>query len=262
MKGHIPSEWLSAYLDGETAPAEARELAAHLDGCADCRGRLEATRRLVGGLRLLAPAVAPPPEIAARLRARIAATPGGAGEAGYAGDVGDIGEQQRGAGRGSAEQRVARWLRSLRSLAAWLWWRDLPPLRSSFSAPLGVGLALLVTVLLVENGSGGGLTALYPGMPHARPEFLVSAGFGDASPVWPQTTSQVAGRVFVLSDDVWVQRGLDAGVASQPRALVPAHSPAGRALLAKFSDLGVLLADGSRVVMRDNRETLELWNGS
>ena len=119
------------------------------------RGRLEATRRLVGGLRLLAPAVAPPPEIAARLRARIAATPG--------------------AGRGSAEERGARWLRSLRSLAAWLWWRDLPPLRSSFSAPLGVGLALLVTVLLVENGSGGGLTALYPGMPHARPEFLVSA---------------------------------------------------------------------------------------
>lgn len=259
MKGHIPSEWLSAYLDGETAPAEAREVAAHLDGCADCRGRLEATRRLVGGLRLLAPAVAPPPEVAARLRARIAATPGRAGDAG---DIGGAGEGRGGLPAFPDWRRGLRGLRSLRSLAAWLWWRDLPPLRSSFSAPLGVGLALLVTVLLVENGSGGGLTALYPGMPHARPEFLVSAGFGDAPPVWPQTTSQVAGRVFVLSDDVWVQRGLDAGDASQPRSLVPAHSPAGRALLAKFSDLGVLLADGSRVVMRDNRETLELWNGS
>ncbi len=43
---------------------------------------------------------------------------------------------------------------------------------------------------------------------------------------------------------------------------MPARSPAGRALLAKFSDLGVLLADGSKVVLRDNRETLELWNGS
>ena len=239
MSGHIPSESLSAYLDGEIGPAEARALASHLDGCAACRGRLDAARRLVGGLRRLAPPVAPPPELAARVRARIAA-------AGVAGGPGD----------------GPRWLQSLRSLTAWLWWRDLPPLRSSFSTPLAVGMALLVTALLVENGAGNGLTALYPGMPRARPEFLVSAGFGDAPAVWPQTTSEVAGRVFVLSDDVWVQRGLDATDAGRTRPLVPARSPAGRALLAKFSDLGVLLADGSKVVLRDNRETLELWNGS
>src|SRR5205807_784029 len=92
-------------------------------------------------------------------------------------------------------------LRSLRSLAEWLWWRDLPPLRSSFSAPLAVGMALLVTALLVENGSGNGLAALYRAMPRARPAFLVRADFGDAPTVWPQTTSELAGRVFVLSDD-------------------------------------------------------------
>jgi len=249
MSGHIPSESLSAYLDGETGPAEARALASHLDACAACRGRLDAARRLVGGLRRLAPPVAPPPELAARVRARIAAdSPGWRGR--------DASEAGASPGDGG---RWPRPLRSLRSLAVWLWWRDLPPLRSSFSAPLAVGMALLVTALLVENGSGNGLAALYPAMPRARPAFLVSAGFGDAPAVWPQTTSEVAGRIFVLSDDVWVQRGLDAG---RTRSLVPARSPAGRALLAKFSDLGVLLADGSKVVLRDNRRTLELWNGS
>jgi len=50
MSGHISLESLSAYLDGETAPAEERRLAAHLAGCLHCRSRLAATRRLVGGL--------------------------------------------------------------------------------------------------------------------------------------------------------------------------------------------------------------------
>ena len=40
MNGHLSSEALSAYLDGETAPAEERRLAAHLAGCLHCRSRL------------------------------------------------------------------------------------------------------------------------------------------------------------------------------------------------------------------------------
>jgi len=245
MSGHISLESLSAYLDGETAPSETRRLEAHLAACAPCSSRLEATRRVVGGLRFLRPAP-PPPDLPARLEDRIAAERAGAGDR-----------------RGGLDRLSS--LRSLRSVRSWLWWQGLPPLHGSWSAarPLvTAGLALLVAMLLLQNGeSGVGLGSPVPKLPHAGPEFLVSEAFGEAPQVLPQTTSEVAGRVFVWSDDVWVQRGVDAGPAGQPRA-VAARSPAGRAMLAKLSDLDVLLADGSRVVLRYNTETVELWNGS
>jgi len=62
---------LEAYLDGELERADARELEAHLDDCAECRAaldRLDALRRELraAGLRHTAPE---------SLRARIAATP-------------------------------------------------------------------------------------------------------------------------------------------------------------------------------------------
>jgi anti-sigma factor RsiW len=255
MSGHISSESLSAYLDGETRPAEEQRLAAHLAACVHCRRRLAGARQLVSGLRRLAQE-APPPELATLIRSRVAAEAGGI--------AGPAGATYRRAGRESLRSlRSLRWLRILRS---WAWWQGLPPLRDSFGAtrPLvTAGLALLVAALLLQNGENGGsgLTSLVPKLPHAGPEFLVSEAFGDAPAVLPQTTSEVAGRVFVWSDDVWVQRGVDAGPAGQPRT-VPARSAAGRELLAKFSDLGVLLADGSRVVLRYNYETVELWNGS
>ncbi|MBV8202979.1 MAG: zf-HC2 domain-containing protein, partial [Acidobacteria bacterium] len=72
MSGHIASESLSAFVDGEAGPAEERQIAAHLAGCADCRSRLAAMRRLVGGLQRLAPA-APPADLAALVRSRVAA---------------------------------------------------------------------------------------------------------------------------------------------------------------------------------------------
>jgi Putative zinc-finger len=243
MSHHLSSESLSVYLDGEATPAEARAWEAHLAACEPCRLRLDAARRLVGSLWRLARSEAPPPpELAAQVRRRIALRP----------------------------LHSLHPLHSLRSLRSWrsrIWWRGLPPLRGAFSAPLGAGLALLVAVLLVEHGSVPGLGTLYPAVPAApparpQPEFLVSEGFGDAPAVLRETTSEVAGRVFVWNGDTWVQRGLDAVDVRQPRARVPAHSPAGRELLAKYSDLGVLLADGSRVVMRYNLETLELSNGS
>jgi|GEM_PF-1018735 len=256
MSGHISSESLSAYLDGETGQAEEQRLAAHLAACAHCRRRLAAARQLVGGLRRLAQE-APPPELATLIRSRVAAEAGGI--AGTAGATGQLQSSQS----SLRSLRSLRWLRSLRS---WTWWQGLPPLRGSFGAarPLvTAGLALLVAALLLQNGENGGsgLASLVPKLPHAGPEFLVSEAFGEAPAVMPQTTSEVAGRVFVWSDDVWVQRGVDASPAGQPRT-VPARSAAGRELLAKFSDLGVLLADGSRVVLRYNYETVELWNGS
>jgi Putative zinc-finger len=257
MSRHISSASLSAYLDGEIGPSEEQRLAAHLAACAPCRSRLEATRRLVAGLQRTPPAP-PPASLAVQIRERAAA---------------EARARTPGTARWSRQQPPApwlrRWLRSVRSSLEYLlqpasWWHGLPPLRSSFGAPLSAGLALLVAVLLLQNGESGlmpGLASPYPPMPRARPAFLVSEAFGDAPAVLPQTTSEVAGRVFVWSGDLWVQQGIDPGNAGQPRAVL-ARSPAGRALLAKFADLGVLLADGSRVVLRDNFETLELWNGS
>jgi hypothetical protein len=261
MNGHLPLELLSAYLDGEANPQEARRIASHLGSCVHCRLRLEGARRVVAGLRRVPPVEAPG-ALAVRVRERVAA-------------------ERAAAAAGSWKAILRSWY------PRWLALPPSAPSRSAFSAPLGAALALLVMLLLAEHGSlpgpvAGDFTAASTSggvgntgsvgnvgnvgsvgdNAHARPEFLVSEAFGDAPTVLPQTTSEVAGRVFVLSDDVWVQRGVDASDARGPRARVQARSPQGRALLAQLTDLGVLLADGSRVVLRYKLETLELSDGS
>jgi anti-sigma factor RsiW len=63
---------LSAYLDGELAPAERRAIEAHLAVCAACREELDAlaqVKRLLGRL----PEVEPPAGLWASLRARAVA---------------------------------------------------------------------------------------------------------------------------------------------------------------------------------------------
>lgn len=81
----------------------------------------------------------------------------------------------------------------------------------------------------------------------------------EAPLILPQTTSKVAGREFVWTElgngDVWIQKGLEGKI---PEARLSIQSPQGRELLAKYSDLGLLLADGSRVVLRYGLETVEL----
>jgi hypothetical protein len=62
----------------------------------------------------------------------------------------------------------------------------------------------------------------------------------------------------VVGGDVWVQKGLEGEV---PEFRVSAQSPQGRELLERYSDLGLLLADGSRVVLRYRLETVELSQG-
>ena len=76
----------------------------------------------------------------------------------------------------------------------------------------------------------------------------------------PQTTSEVAGRTFVWNDDnLWVEEGIR---ERAPHRTVLASSPTGRRLLARYHDLGYLISGGERVLLRDRRDTLELWNGS
>jgi hypothetical protein len=82
---------------------------------------------------------------------------------------------------------------------------------------------------------------------------VVTVEFG-AQP-GPMTTSEVAGRKFFLTDNGWVQKGLE---GETPVARVDAGSPQGRALLTKCSGLQWLLVDGSPVVLRYNLETVEI----
>lgn len=143
-----------------------------------------------------------------------------------------------------------------------LWQRLVRPLlpltlRSPIGSTLSMACAVALVVLVPGWGGHGehrGLPgfAAYPGpvaYPSDDPNF---------QPI--PATIEVAGRIFLLheDDDVWVEEGL---VSFQPEARITPSSPQGRALLARYEDLGYLLRDGSRVVMRYQRETLELWSG-
>ncbi|HXU29591.1 MAG TPA: zf-HC2 domain-containing protein [Thermoanaerobaculia bacterium] len=75
----------------------------------------------------------------------------------------------------------------------------------------------------------------------------------------PPTTSEAAGRKFVWNDDnLWVQEGVR---ERAPHRVVLASSPTGRRLLARYRDLSYLISGGERVLLREQRDTLELSNG-
>ena len=62
-------ETLSAYLDGELAPAEAEAATAHLSACPACSAALAQLSAPDAALRALPPAAEPPPFFAARVAA-------------------------------------------------------------------------------------------------------------------------------------------------------------------------------------------------
>ena len=72
MSGHVSTETLSAYLDGELEAAEAAPLGAHLDGCAECAARLDSLQSTAATLRQLERPL-PPAAVAERLRLQLAA---------------------------------------------------------------------------------------------------------------------------------------------------------------------------------------------
>lgn len=59
MTCHDAREALSAFLDDELGPEHRREVAAHLEGCAECRRELDGLRQTVALLRGVEPARAP-----------------------------------------------------------------------------------------------------------------------------------------------------------------------------------------------------------
>jgi hypothetical protein len=240
---HPDLELLSAYLDDEMGLVEARKLEFHLQTCDDCRGKLRELRGVVHQLSALE-RPAPPPWLMAQVRREVL-----------------------------DRKRESFW-RRLGS--AFLQLPAATPVASAFSVLLSASCVVLLFSFIGGSLGLGDLSSLatYPGPVEAKndPNFILT-----------ETTIDVAGRTFVRQEDkdlwnyvlydtagqteatdrsrpVWVEQGLATDHA--PLASIDAKSPEGRALLARYRDLKDLLADGSRVVMRYQRETLELRSGA
>jgi|SRR5436305_11452479 len=221
MKRHLTTEQLSSYLDGEIGSPIQRQIEAHLASCPACRARRDAMERVVVGLRRVDRPSAPP-ALAQAVRRRIAA----------------------------AQEQPPSLLRRLQQAFS-----DLT-LRPAFRTSAAMGLAMLFSVYLLSHGLGHGQHAIGPAEETpADPVVSVQTYFGEPPLHLPPTTSEVAGREFILSGNRWIQRGLE---GKKPEAYVHAGSPEGRAMLSKYSDLEFLLADGTPVVLRYRLETVEI----
>lgn len=72
--GHCGGD-VAAYALGALEPAEAEQVARHLETCAICRDELESFRSVVDLLPITAPAIQAPPALRRRVRRAIAAEP-------------------------------------------------------------------------------------------------------------------------------------------------------------------------------------------
>lgn len=224
MNFHIRDEVLSAYLDGEVEPGRERSIEDHVASCLTCRQRLASLRGIALELRR-APRLAPPTDLLQQVRRR------------------------------ATEQPLPGTFEGLWALLAGL------PFQPAMRTVMAMGLALAIGLSLFsierEQRSGLFVTSTQPPMAEAVPKVEVILGPPSLAAFNKKTISTVNSREFVLSDDgvVWVQKGLE---GSEPESWVDMRSPEGRAVLTKLSDLGLLLEDGHRVVLRYNLETVEL----
>ncbi|HEY0514204.1 MAG TPA: zf-HC2 domain-containing protein [Thermoanaerobaculia bacterium] len=217
MNRHISTEQLSAYHDSELGIAERRQLESHCSRCEACTGRLESMRRMVHGLGRVERA-APPAALRQQIR------------------------------REAAEQVPAYGLRKAFDAVRLL----LFPLQPGLRTATVMGLALVVSLFTLHQNDGGFLRPVVD-----RPEQEIVTVETGAQLGQLLTTSEVAGREFIWTDNGWIQRGLE---GQTPVTSVDSGSPQGRALLTRYSDLEFLLRDGSPVVLRYNLETVEIRN--
>lgn len=222
MTRHVSTEDLSAYLDFELRYAEFAPLEAHCASCADCGSRLASMRQVVHGLGGTRRAE-PPEALRHQIRREVQTAP-----------------------PVSFTQRIGWALDSLRVL--------LFPMRPMLRASMVLGLAAMAGLFAVSHGMSDGFLRGDDPQPRRAIE-IVETRLGEPLALPPQTTSQVAGRKFIFTNAGWVQSGLE---GEKPETRLDAHSPQGKALLTKYSDLQLLLDDGSSVVLRYNLETVEI----
>lgn len=223
MIRHLSSEQLSAYLDGEVAVPESREIQQHLGSCDRCRDHFQSMQQAVSGVWRLE-RQAPPPGMSARIRAEVAAA-------------------------STPKTPVRSFVNYIFGL----------PSEPSLRTGAGMALALVIGIFVINDANFPRRHMSEPSMTPTLMEKPVVTVVEVLDPplFLPPTTSKVANREFVWteSQDIWVQRGLEGKV---PEARVSVQSPQGQELLMRYSDLEFLLAEGARVVLRYRLETVEL----
>lgn len=217
MNRHISTEQLSAYLDSELGFVEMRQLEAHCAACPECGARLASMRRVVTGLGRV-DRVALPPDLHQQIRRQV---------------VQEI-----------PAHGMRKVLQSLRFM--------LFPIQPGLRTAAAMGMALVVGLFAVSHGV---VDPLPRPEPVPAPEIEVVTVKPGAQFDWEPTTSEVAGREFVWTEEGWVQRGLEGTV---PVAHVDANSPRGKELLTRYSDLKLLLIEGSPVVLTYGLQTVEI----
>lgn len=194
MSGHASIERLSLYVDAALAPAERRRVESHLEGCADCRHRLDGLRRVVARLEEL-PAATPPADMAVRIRRS-------------AGVLGERREWHQPAG---------------------LPWRGLlagPPLVHVFAVVLALGAIVYLFAFGVSGQRQGSTRIVLPAAapaeaparriaeapPPAAAEPLTAerATLASAAKDAGSQSRRLLGGVFYRQDGVWVEQGLTA----------------------------------------------------
>jgi hypothetical protein len=123
------------------------------------------------------------------------------------------------------------------------------PIRPALRTAAVMALALVVSIVALRHEAEG-----LPPTPEPGQELVTVV---PGAQIGQPTTSEVAGRQFFWTDDGWIQEGL---LGQTPMSRVDAGSPQGRALLTRYSELQLLLKDGSPVVLRYNLETVEIRN--
>ncbi|HSN88975.1 MAG TPA: zf-HC2 domain-containing protein [Thermoanaerobaculia bacterium] len=223
MNRHLSTEQLSSYMDGEVDSTVSRGIETHLEGCPACSARLRSMRGVVAEVRRMQ-RLTPPADLAYQVRTQTRA-------------LDDLRVQRTFRGR------VRTFLNGL-------------TLQPSFrlATALGAGLVLAFSVLLPSYNVPPVDPIPFPEGPRQQ-IVTVRTTFGEPPLGLPETTSAVAGRKFVLAGDRWVEKGLEGKL---PETHVVAASPEGQAMLSKYSDLMLLLTDGSRVVLQYRLATVEL----
>jgi Putative zinc-finger len=222
MNRHLSTEQLSSYLDGEVGSTASREIEGHLSGCPACSARLRSMRGLVAEIRRME-RLTPPADLSYQVRTQVAAL---------------------------EDPRALRtWRGRLRTLFSGL------TLQPSFRLATALGMGLVVVLSTLAQFRVPPVDPVpFPEEPRQQ-VVTVKTIFGEPPLGLPETTSAVAGREFVLVEDRWVQKGLEGKL---PETRVAAESPEGQAMLSKYSDLMLLLTDGSRVVLQYRLATVEL----
>lgn len=225
MNRHATTEQLSAYLDRELGAVELQQLEVHCSSCPECGARLASMRRVVRGLDSIGRAV-PPPALRQQIRRQVI-TQATAPPHGFR----------------AAFEKLRMYLLAMQQPMY------LQPRQPTLRTASVMGLALVVGLFAVNHIND-------PRPVEAQePQENVTMGAYDDTPISPITTSEVAGREFIWTDSGWIQRGLE---GKAPEAQVEAGSPQGKALLSRYSDLALLLADGSPVFLRYNLGTVEI----